>query len=415
MSPVYPLLIFTALTLVATPDWAAGKTKANPASSPAATATPAPAKPQTDSETLALAYLALEPDNPPVVPFFEPLIQDAGLQGARLAVRDNNTTGRFTRQQFTLHETVLPAGADVDAHFRALLAKGYRHILVNLPGAMTRQLATLPEAQNSLLYDIASQEDPASKAECRANVLRLMPSRTMRADALAQYFIKKRWNQWFLAIGPEPEDGLYAAAIRRAAKRYGAKIVQEKTWQHSFDQRRTPESDVPVFTQGSDYDVLIVADEAGQFGDLLSYRTWRPRPVAGTQGLKATNWHPTHEAWGALQLQHRFRELAGHTMTERDSAAWLAVRAVGEAATRTHSLQFEPIKAYLLGNELALAGFKGVPLSFRAWDGQLRQPLLLAAERSLISVAPIEGFLHPKNELDTLGYDNPESPCSMEP
>ncbi|MGZ4991625.1 MAG: branched-chain amino acid ABC transporter substrate-binding protein, partial [Methylobacter sp.] len=47
----------------------------------------------------------------------------------------------------------------------------------------------------------------------------------------------------------------------------------------------------------------------------------------------------------------------------------------------------------------------------RSWDGQLRQPVLLAAPRSLVAVAPIEGFLHPKTELDTLGYDQPESTC----
>ncbi len=202
-----------------------------------------------------------------------------------------------------------------------------------------------------------------------------------------------------------------AAAIRRAATRFGARIVLEKTWQHSFDDRRTPESEVPVFSKGSDYDVLVVADVAGQFGGMLSYRTWRPRPVVGTQGLKPANWHFSHEAWGALQLQNRFREQAGYAMTEQDYAAWLAVRAVGEAATRSRSVEFEPVRAYLQGTELALAGFKGVPLSFRAWDGQLRQPVLLATERALVAVAPVEGFLHPGNELDTLGYDAPESPC----
>ncbi len=235
----------------------------------------------------------------------------------------------------------------------------------------------------------------------------------MRADALAQYLSKKRWMKWFLAIGPDENDRLFAEAVRHSARKFGAKVVAEKPWEHSFDERRTPESEVPVFTQGVDYEVLIVADEAGRFGDYLLYRTWQPRLVAGTQGLVPTSWHRTHEAWGALQLQNRFRQQAGRWMTEEDYGAWLAARAIGEAATRAHSVEFDKVKAYLLGGEFALAGFKGVPLSFRRWDLQLRQPVLVAADRSLVAVAPVEGVMHPKNELDTLGFDEAESKCKF--
>ena len=187
----------------------------------------------------------------------------------------------------------------------------------------------------------------------------------------------------------------------------------DKTWSHEFDDRRTPESEVPVFTQADDYDVVVVADETKAFGDILSYRTWLPRPIVGTSGLTAVSWDKTHEAWGALQLQNRFRELAGHWMTEVDYGAWLAVRTLGEAASRTRSIDFDKLKSFILGPDFALAGFKGVPLSFRAWDYQLRQPLLLSGERSLVAVAPMEGYLHPKNELDTLGSDEAESSCQF--
>jgi len=189
------------------------------------------------------------------------------------------------------------------------------------------------------------------------------------------------------------------------------KIVAEKTWEHTYDARRTVQSDVAVFTQVDDYDVLVVADEQGEFGEYLDYRTWSPRPVIGTQGLTATAWHKTHEQWGAVQIQNRFKEKAGRWMEEQDYAAYLAVRAIGEAATRSQSADISRVKAYMLSDAFALNGYTGTPLSFRSWDGQLRQPVLLAAPRSLVAVAPIEGFLHPKTELDTLGYDQPESHC----
>jgi ABC transporter substrate binding protein (PQQ-dependent alcohol dehydrogenase system) len=166
-----------------------------------------------------------------------------------------------------------------------------------------------------------------------------------------------------------------------------------------------------VFTQGVDYDVLVVADEKGLFGEYLQYRTWIPRPVIGTQGLVATSWHRVHEQWGAVQLQNRFKKVAGRWMTEQDYAAYLAVRSIGEAVTRTQSGETYGIQKFLLSEEFALQGYKGKPLSFRPWSRQLRQPVLLAAARSMVSVSPQEGFLHPTSELDTLGYDKPESKC----
>jgi ABC transporter substrate binding protein (PQQ-dependent alcohol dehydrogenase system) len=382
-----------------------------------ATATAAPsARPEVARDgTLILAYLGQEAETTVARLYFEAEVTDQGIQGARLGVLDNNTTGRFMHQQFELKETKLAAGEDAESAFRRLVAEGRKYILVDLAAPMLERIADLPEAREVLVFDLGSRDDELRGEKCRRNVLHLMPSRAMRADALAQYFARKRWSKWFLVVGPAEADRRFAVALKRAAKRFGHKIVAERIWTHTFEDRRTPESEVPVFTQGIEYDVLVVADEAGLFGDYLPYRTWLPRPVAGTQALVAVAWHPTLETWGAIQLQNRFRALAGRAMTEVDYGGWLAVRAVGEAATRTGSLDFAAIRQYLSSESFALAGFKGVPLSFRPWDGQLRQPVLLATERSLVAVAPVEGFLHPKNELDTLGYDEPETQCHGRP
>jgi ABC transporter substrate binding protein (PQQ-dependent alcohol dehydrogenase system) len=379
--------------------------------SPLPRQTQAPAATPRAVDLLTLAYLGQPAEVAVVPPYFDPVVTDRGIQGARLGLADDNTTGRFTRQEFAIAETLLAPGDDAEAAFKRLVAEGRRFILADLKPELLQRLSALPQARDVLLLDVSSRDDALRGETCAPNVLHLLPSRAMRADALSQYLAKKKWTRWFLALGPAPEDRLFAEALKRSAKRFGMKIVAEKTWQHSFDDRRTPESEVPVFTQGGDYDVVLVADEAGLFGDILSYRTWLPRPVAGTQGLAASGWHHTLESWGAIQLQNRFREQAGRRMTEVDYGAWLAVRAIGEAATRTKSLEFDAIRAYMLGDNFALAGFKGVPLSFRRWDGQLRQPVLLAQERSLVAVAPVEGFAHPKNELDSLGYDEPETLC----
>jgi ABC transporter substrate binding protein (PQQ-dependent alcohol dehydrogenase system) len=364
-----------------------------------------------NGQAINIAYLTQQQKPPTILSNLDPFIDNEGEPGAELAIKDNNTTGQFTRQSFVLKKFIVPVeGNVIDTYAKAIAGK-FDFIVLNLPAAQQLTLADLPSAKQAVLFDVATSDDSMRNEQCRNQLLHILPSRAMRADALAQYMMKKRWKKWFLVVGTAAEDRLYAGAIKRAAKRFGMEIVAEKTWEHTYDDRRTEQSDVAVFTQVDDYDVLVVADEQAQFGEYLEYRTWNARPVIGTQGLIATAWHKTHEQWGAVQIQNRFKEAVGRWMEEQDYAVYLAVRALGEAATRTKSNTLKDIKAYLLGGQFALQGYKGVPLSFRAWDGQLRQPVLLAAPRSMVAAAPLEGFLHPKTELDTLGYDQPETLC----
>lgn len=366
---------------------------------------------KSNNQVINIAYLIQQQKIPVSLSNLDPFIDNKGEPGAELAIKDNDTTGQFTKQSFVLKKFIVPVdGNVVDAYTKSIAGK-FDFIVLNLSATKILEIADLPTAKQAILLDVATSDDALRNEQCRGNVMHILPSRAMRADALAQYMMKKRWTKWFLVMGSTPEDHLYANAIKRAAKRFGMNIVAEKPWEHTYDDRSTEQSDVAVFTQVDDYDVLVVADEQGRFGEYLDYRTWNPRPVIGTQGLIATAWHKTHEQWGAVQIQNRFKEAAGRWMEEQDYAAYLAVRAIGEAATRTKSNALKDIKNYLLSEQFALQGYKGVPLSFRAWDGQLRQPVLLAAPRSLVSVAPVEGFLHPKTELDTLGYDEPETLC----
>ena len=363
-----------------------------------------------EQQEIKIAYITQEKQVPAALSNLEPFITDKGLQGALLGLKDNNTTGQFTAQNYVLEQVIVPIDGDVKQAFAEILKQGVQLIIVNLPARQLLQLHQLNNNQ-ALLFDVATRTDAFRHNQCLSNVLHLLPSRAMRADALAQYMLKKRWKRWFLVSGNTPEDALYIAAIKRSAKRFGMKIVAEKKWLHTYDARRTAQSDIPVFTQVDDYDVLVVADEQGLFGEYISYRSWLPRPVIGTQGLIATAWHRTHEQWGAVQIQNRFKALASRQMQEQDYAAYLAVRAIGEAATRTKAVDAAEIKAYLFSERFKLQGYKGRPLSFRIWNGQLRQPVLLAAPTSLVTAAPLEGFLHPKNELDSLGYDQPETQC----
>lgn len=365
----------------------------------------------TPTLSVTLTYLEKRADHPPPLSNLDPVPDDLGLAGARLGVRDSLTTGRFLGHGYSLDEVIVAPDEDFLAAGRAALTRS-RLLVVNAPAADLSALAALPEAASAVLINAAAPDDSLRGAACRANLLHSIPSLAMRADALAQFLKWRRWSRAALITGPQPADQAFAVALRRALRKFGLKLVGEKPWPFDSDMRRSAAQEAPLFTQDlPEHDVLLIADESDDFGRYLLYTAWSPRPVAGSEGLSPQAWAEGVEAFGAVQLQNRFKSQAGRTMRPIDYAAWAAVRAISEAVTRTGSADPTALRARLLAPDFDLAAFKGRPLSFRSWDGQLRQPIPLAHPRAMVAMAPLDGFLHRRTELDTLGVDEPESAC----
>jgi ABC transporter substrate binding protein (PQQ-dependent alcohol dehydrogenase system) len=345
---------------------------------------------------------------------------DDTLAGALLGAADNNTTGKFTDQSYQAIDEKLDAEADVGGAVDALVDKGARFIIADLSADRLLAASERAKAKGALLFNVSAPDERLREEDCRANVIHVAPSRAMLADGLAQYLVWKQWRKWLLIKGSHPEDELLAQAYRRAAKKFGAKIVEERVYEDTGGGRRSDSGSVqtqrqmPALTQNAAaYDALLAVDESDVFAGYLPYRTWDPRPVAGSAGLYPTNWDPAHEQWGAHQLQNRFMATFRRLMNARDNNAWLAMRMVGEAATRTNSDDPEKLRAFMIGPEFSIAAFKGVRQTLRAWNQQLRQPILLSDGRMTVSVSPQEGFLHQVSELDTLGFDQPETKCRL--
>ncbi|MGI9463593.1 MAG: ABC transporter substrate-binding protein [Aestuariivirgaceae bacterium] len=339
--------------------------------------------------------------------------ENEGLAGGEISIRDNNTTGRFLKQEFSLETAILSSTEDPVAAMEGMAAKGVRFFVLDVGADALLKMADAARGRQLLFFNATATDNRLRQQDCRANVMHIAPSRAMYTDALAQFLVKKRWRNWFLVAGTLERDIRFAEALRNSAKKFGGKIVAEKQWDFGPDARRTAQAEVPGFTQDIDYDILIVADEIGIFGEYLMYRTWQPQLIAGTQGLTSSTWHRTHEQWGSAQLQSRFFKRFKRRMRAKDYQVWAPVRTIGEAATRTSSGDFDKMVAYLKGSDFELAGFKGVPLTFRDWNWQLRQPILLIQPSALVSVSPQEGYLHAVSVLDTLGQDKRETTCKL--
>ncbi len=381
----------------------------------------AAAQTQPDAQKIVIAYLRAPLPARTPISLVERPAPDNGLAGAQLAIEDNNTTGKFTRQQFELKDAIAGDPQQATDALAGFAAEGIHFVVADLPADTLLAVADAAAKSGILVFNAGATDDVLRQEQCRANVIHVAPSRSMLTDALAQYLVVKKWTRWFLIAGSHDADKEYASDIKRSAMRFGAEIVEEREFKDTGGARTTDsglaqiDPQIATFTQSApDHDVVVVADESQVFGPYIPYHTWTPRPVAGTEGLRPSIWSPAHDQWGAVQLQDRFQKGYRRPMTDKDMDAWTSVRIVGEAATRTNSVDPAKMVEFIKGPHFEVAAFKGQKLTLRAWDWQLRQPIILADGRNVVSVSPQDGFLHPTSTLDTLGFDQPETKCKLQ-
>lgn len=301
---------------------------------------------------------------------------------------------------------------EASAQLRQLEKAGAAGVVLDLPASWIAGAA--PGTTLPLLNAGESAEAPRQQG-CRPNLFHTLPGDRMRADALAQALLARRWARVLLLHGSSADDASRLAQAQSALKRYGLKPISVKPFKRSANPRERDLANPLLLTSattGGDYDAVWVVDSDGEFARTLPYRTALPRPVVGDAGLVAEAWAAHFERYGAPQLARRFARAAQRPMTSFDWAAYIATKALLQAALEQAS---DPSAAQVLKAlnraDFTLDGFKGVRLSFRAWDRQLRQPLLLTDGVAVIGSAPVDGVMHPKNVLDTLGTDAAESGC----
>lgn len=414
------ILAVSAMALVLTPAPAtAGETRAAETGEAGNQKTQKPAQAKDgDIQTVSILLVRQQRDLLPPLSLLSQRPNDDGLAGAKLAISDNNTTGRFLKQKFTLDSIESADPKDLIAQTTARVDGGVGMVVADVDADVLLQLADALKGKDAIVINSGAPDNRLRNDDCRNNVLHAAPSYAMLSDALAQYIAWKRWPRWFLVAGTSERDKLWAASLERSAKRFGMKIAEKREFEYNPGSRRSDggfeqiQKQIPKFTQGAArHDVVVVADDQHVFADYFPYRTWEPRPVVGSAGLTPASWHPAVELWGGTQFQNRFKRMNKRNMRPLDYDVWMAVRSVGEAASRTRSNDPKQLIPYIKSPKFELAAFKGQRLTYRDWNGQLRQPVLLVTPNLHVTVSPQPEFLHQHSELDTLGFDKPESTC----
>ena len=375
-------------------------------------------RPRPRSGPLPIGYLEIEDDpryDPrsvaaryPAQPWGRP------FDGARVALEESEFAATAAGFQLELRRVTVPDAAGLADAVRKLQGESVKLVLLDAPGETVAALGQQTRGQDLLLFDLTALDDALRQERCQPHVFHVAPNHAMLMDALGQFLVVRKWRNALVLKGPRPEDAALLAAFSRAARRFGVKIVDTKPFVLGRDPRERAQNNVALLTAGADYDVVVVVDADGEFARDVPYQVQKPRPVVGAAGLVADWWHWAWERHGAPQLNTRFARVATaiHDRLRLVGLAGGQGDRGGDAAHQERRLR-NRWPGYLIGDQAVLDGFKGNSPGFRPWDRQLRQPLFLTTGNWVVERAPLDGFLHARNDLDTLGFDEPETRCQL--
>ena len=343
--------------------------------------------------------------------------QGRAIDGVRLGADDAAMELQTAGMELSLRDVVLPDMQALPKALADLKKLHVQHLIADLPTAELRQLVLAAPAAlgGAMVFNTGLDDDALRAEQCAAHLLHTYPSRQMMSDALAQYLAARSWRKVLLLQGPLPGDQWQADAMQLSARRYGLKLTQTRPFKLSSDPRERDLANTRLLTGERDHEVVAVMDSQGEFARTLPYATQWPRPVVGANGLMALAWHPQWDRSGGPQISRGFQRLSKRTMQSADWSAWAAIKAIAAVLVEEPRADITRQLKALRSGTVFFDGFKGPRLSFRPWDGQLRQPLFLSHIDGVVGTAPLDGVLHPTEVLDTLGIDEKESKCQQHP
>lgn len=331
--------------------------------------------------------------------------------GAEVAIKESKYHGLEINTELKLKRKTVKQ-KQLKTAVDEFISAGVQFVLLDLPTPDIIALSSNFKDKPIAFFNVSSYDNTLRGSACQANLFHTLPSHAMQMDALAQYLVAKKWKNILVLKGETSGDVQMSAAFIKAAKKYGLKITDERVFKLGNDPRQRDKNNVALIT-GGDQDAIFIADTDGEYARNLAYNTLKPNIIVGSEGLSASAWHWGWERHGAPQLVKRFSKKQKRLMQNTDWAAWMAVKAIATGLQATKSVDFSKINTYLRADETTLDTFKGHASSFRPWNNQLRQTILLSTHNWVIARAPLKGFLHQKNNLDTLGADERDSKCKF--
>lgn len=332
---------------------------------------------------------------------------------AEVAIRELRYQAEDAGVQYSVAPQRLKQAEGLNAFLQSLPQDKTQLMLLDLPSTWQSQFVSLlDEYPNVLAINVSASDNALRGQSCHARYFHSIPSERMLNDALAQYLINQKWRKVLLLHRQGEEKEPAFASVKGTLKRFGLSLEDTRPFVLERNPQKRFQNNTALLTRGR-YDIVWVADSDGEFARELPYQTQQPRPVVGDAGLVPMAWHWSWERNGGPQLNRRFIKKAKRLMGSRDWAMWIASKALVEVHSQSPKASAKALAARLRAAGTRFDGFKSGTVSFRPWNNQLRQPIFLSDGQWVVAKAPLDGFLHPTENLDTLGDSKRESACEM--
>ena len=339
------------------------------------------------------------------------IINRRAYAGAQLAIKELEQFTRIAKAYFSLERHSLSNAKEMAKTILKMRDSGSYFFLIDAPTSVVSEVAQLTRDEDVYLFNTTAIGDSLRNEACQKHLFHMTASRAMRTDALSQYLVERKWKKILILRGPLTEDQLMASAFEKSAAQFGLKIVEIRDFLLGNDPRAREQNDLDFLTGDKRYDAVFVADSDGEFSLSVPYATRESAVVFGAAGVMPRVWHWSYLRHGAPQVHGRFERMHTRRMGEPDWGAWVALKTIAMAIARTKTTEGPKVAEYLRNDKFRVDGSKGPGMSIRPWNNQLRQPLLLTTNDWTITLAPIKGFKHRTNDLDTLGYGSQDSAC----
>lgn len=331
---------------------------------------------------------------------------------------------QFAREELLHNASLL--GIDVDvlivpAEDDALLREAGRLVeeegVFGLVGGFgverARALSALTREIPVPFLNIGAPDDRLRNEECSAFTFHVAPSHAMYIDALTGWFIRSGFRRWAF-VHEESDAGreLYSRAKWALTERhFGGREVgrvevgqQEADWERVLTslQRAEPQVVMVLLEPERQLRLLRLAVDYGAAWQIAGlpypeaqtrsfYRAWVGAAEGAEPLFRASGWEATLDAYGAREFNERFEARFGIPMDESAWAAYQAIRILYDSAVAARSTDGSEVASYLASPSAVFDVWKGIGVSFRPWDQQLRQSLYLVQLAGMGEGEPGEG------------------------
>jgi ABC-type branched-subunit amino acid transport system substrate-binding protein len=228
----------------------------------------------------------------------------------------------------------------------------------------------------------------------------IQPSAAMYLDALAGWYVRAGFRRWYIVKSADNEGSALHERLSWTLenRHFGANEVGTTVLADSTDtgaalrsaiERSRADLLVLLVDAGEQLRIMADLDAAGLTMEVAGYpfpetqsRDFLAASRAAAPNLgtdhRASAWEASIDAYGAREYnaRHRLR----WESEPQDAAAWAAFHAVKilfEAALFGGSTDGTALAAYFANQSSVFDLHKGIAVTFRPWDHQLRQSLFL--------------------------------------